>query len=50
LARQHLAAAETVFDRARTPLPDRLDEAAIEQWLVEVRAEHYDLPRLLDPS
>ncbi|MFI9641722.1 DNA polymerase beta superfamily protein [Micromonospora sp. NPDC051925] len=32
--------AERDFDRLRTPLPDRPDEATVERWLRDVRAAH----------
>ncbi|MFI0355170.1 DNA polymerase beta superfamily protein [Actinomadura sp. 9N407] len=37
-ARGVLAKAEARFDEARTPLPERPDEGAVEGWLLEVRA------------
>ncbi|TXS52821.1 DNA polymerase beta superfamily protein [Streptomyces sp. t39] len=36
-----LAAYERAFDEARSPLPDRPDEAPVEAWLRRVRAHHY---------
>lgn len=39
-ARTLLAEAERDFDRIRTPLPDRPDEATVERWLLDVRAAH----------
>ncbi|MEV4810684.1 nucleotidyltransferase domain-containing protein [Micromonospora avicenniae] len=42
-ARVLLAEAEQDLARVRTPLPDRPDEAAVERWLLDVRAAH--LPR-----
>jgi predicted nucleotidyltransferase len=41
-ARGVLAKAETDFDAARTPLPERPDEGAVEAWLLEVRAAFLD--------
>ncbi|MGV9978126.1 nucleotidyltransferase domain-containing protein [Micromonospora wenchangensis] len=35
-----VAEAERDFDRLRTPLPDRPDEATVERWLHDVRAAH----------
>jgi predicted nucleotidyltransferase len=35
-----VAAAERDFDRIRTPLPERPDEATVERWLLDVRAAH----------
>ncbi|MBM7076717.1 MULTISPECIES: nucleotidyltransferase domain-containing protein [Micromonospora] len=35
-----VAEAERDFDRLRTPLPDRPDEATVERWLRAVRAAH----------
>ncbi|WP_091290928.1 nucleotidyltransferase domain-containing protein [Micromonospora halophytica] len=35
-----VAEAERDFDRIRTPLPSRPDEAAVERWLLDVRAAH----------
>jgi predicted nucleotidyltransferase len=32
---------EKAFDESRTALPDRPDEAAVEAWLLRVRAAHY---------
>ncbi|MEU8299395.1 nucleotidyltransferase domain-containing protein [Micromonospora sp. NPDC048909] len=46
-ARALLAEAEQDFDRIRTPLPDRPDEATVERWLLAVRAAH--LPTELTP-
>ncbi|MER7893652.1 nucleotidyltransferase domain-containing protein [Micromonospora sp. NPDC094482] len=46
-ARALLAEAEQDFDRIRTPLPDRPDEATVERWLLDVRAAH--LPAELSP-
>ncbi|MCO5994104.1 nucleotidyltransferase domain-containing protein [Actinoallomurus rhizosphaericola] len=40
-ARRLLTEAEADFDRIRTPLPDRPDEAPVEAWLRAVRAAHY---------
>lgn len=40
-ARPALAEAEAAFDAARSPLPDRPDEAAVERWLRRVRAAHW---------
>ncbi|PZF98008.1 nucleotidyltransferase [Micromonospora deserti] len=39
-ARTLLAEAEQDFDRTRSPLPDRPDEATAERWLLDVRAAH----------
>ncbi|RLK14017.1 hypothetical protein DER29_5051 [Micromonospora sp. M71_S20] len=39
-ARTLIAEAERDFDRVRTPLPDRPDEATVERWLLDVRAAH----------
>lgn len=39
-ARALLDEAERDFDRIRTPLPDRPDEATVERWLLDVRAAH----------
>ncbi|MDO3703886.1 nucleotidyltransferase domain-containing protein [Micromonospora sp. C28SCA-DRY-2] len=39
-ARTLLAEAERDFARIRTPLPERPDEAAVERWLLDVRAAH----------
>ncbi|WP_091090380.1 nucleotidyltransferase domain-containing protein [Micromonospora nigra] len=39
-ARALLVGAERDFDRIRTPLPDRPDEAPVERWLRDVRAAH----------
>ncbi|WP_194822136.1 hypothetical protein [Micromonospora sp. S-DT3-3-22] len=35
-----VAEAERDFDRLRTPLPDRPDEATVKRWLRDVRAAH----------
>ncbi|MEV0942581.1 nucleotidyltransferase domain-containing protein [Micromonospora wenchangensis] len=35
-----VAEAKRDFDRLRTPLPDRPDEATVERWLHDVRAAH----------
>ncbi|MGB2571997.1 nucleotidyltransferase domain-containing protein [Micromonospora citrea] len=35
-----VAEAERDFDRIRTPLPQRPDEAVVERWLLDVRAAH----------
>jgi hypothetical protein len=43
-ARRLLAEAEAAFDRIRTPLPERPDEATVEAWLLAVREAHYDRP------
>jgi predicted nucleotidyltransferase len=40
-AEQLIARYERHFDAARSPLPDRPDEAAIEAWLRRVRAAHW---------
>jgi uncharacterized protein len=37
-ARQLLAEAHEDFDRIRSPLPDRPDEAPVQAWLLRVRA------------
>ncbi|MCM0674586.1 nucleotidyltransferase domain-containing protein [Micromonospora phytophila] len=39
-ARALLAETERDFDRIRTPLPGRPDEATVERWLLDVRAAH----------
>ncbi len=39
---QTLAAFEEEFARARSPLPDEPDEAAVEAWLLRVRRHFYD--------
>lgn len=44
LARSHIAAYELLFDQCSTPLPDRPDEAAVERWLLAVRAAHLAVP------
>ncbi|HEX4816087.1 MAG TPA: nucleotidyltransferase domain-containing protein [Nonomuraea sp.] len=36
-----LAATEAAFEGASTPLPDRPDRAAVEEWLRQVRVEHW---------
>ncbi|MBQ0891622.1 nucleotidyltransferase domain-containing protein [Micromonospora sp. U56] len=35
-----VAAAQRDFDTSRTPLPERPDEATVEDWLLDVRAAH----------
>ncbi|SCG57011.1 hypothetical protein GA0070614_2710 [Micromonospora coxensis] len=39
-AQRLVAEAERDFDRIRTPLPQRPDEAVVERWLLDVRAAH----------
>jgi hypothetical protein len=41
--RRVIAWAEEVFDTSRTPLPEQPDEAAVEDWLQEVRRAHYEM-------
>lgn len=41
-ARPALAEAEEKFDSVRSPLPDEPDERAVEDWLLRVRAAHYE--------
>ncbi|MFB4318371.1 DNA polymerase beta superfamily protein [Actinomadura sp. 21ATH] len=43
-ARAVLAKAEADFDATRTPLPERPDEAAVEEWLHAVRREFLPPP------
>ncbi|MEU7616290.1 nucleotidyltransferase domain-containing protein [Micromonospora rifamycinica] len=43
-AEELVATAERDFDRIRTPLPDRPDEAVVECWLRDVRAAHLPSP------
>lgn len=40
-ARRFLHEAETKFDAATSPLPERPDEATVERWLLRVRAAFY---------
>lgn len=42
VAKDALLVAESQFDAARSPLPDRPDEAAVERWLRHVRHVHYE--------
>lgn len=44
LARRSLAQYEADFDEVPSPLPDRPDEDAVEQWLLRVRRAHYQAP------
>jgi predicted nucleotidyltransferase len=48
VARRMLAEYEAAFDSARTPLPDRPDEAAVERWLLAVRRAHLSHGVVLD--
>ncbi len=41
-AREMLAGHERAFDVARSPLPDRPDEEAVERWLLAVRRAYLD--------
>lgn len=41
-AQQLLAAAEKVFDRTHTPLPDQPDDGPVRDWLAAVRIAHWE--------
>jgi len=41
--RRVIAWAEHVFDTSQTPLPEKPDEATVEDWLQEVRRAHYGM-------
>lgn len=43
-ARALLAESESAFDTIRTPLPERADEATVEDWLHRVRTACWDAP------
>lgn len=47
-ARDLIAEYEAAFDAARTPLPDRPDEEAVERWLLAVRRAYLPREVMLD--